>query len=216
MGFLSGLFGGGDYTNPADAAKPYLDQIPGVLQQYYSPYVDSGKRALGTLEGQYNDLISDPNSKFSQFASQFSQSPGYQFQYNQGMNAANNAAASGGMLGTPYHQQNASSMASNLANQDFYNYMKNILGMYGQGLGGMEGINQLGFQGAQGLAGGLSSNLMNQGGLAFQGQANQNQMSADKSGAMGNLIGMVGGGLLGGPAGAAMGSQAGGMLSKFF
>src|ERR1700751_3520310 len=106
------------YTNPADKAMPYLDQIPDTIKPYYQPYIDAGQQSLSSLMGQYNTLLSNPGAIMNMAGGGFQQSPGYQFQMNQAINAANNAAASGGMAGTPYHQQNAAGMASNLANQD--------------------------------------------------------------------------------------------------
>lgn len=175
--------------NPADAAMGYFDQVPGTIKPYYDPYINAGKDALGTLQGQYNTLLNDPNSLMAKLGGGFQQSPGYQFQKNEAMNAANNAAASGGMLGTPYHQQQAAGMVNNLANQDYYNFLNNSMGLYGKGLSGYEGINQTGYNASNELAGSLASNLMNQGQLAYQGQASSNEA---KNAGMGNLAGVVG------------------------
>lgn len=180
-----GVFGSG-YKNPANAAMPYLNQIPGTMKPYYDPYIQAGQQSLGDLMSQYGQLMNDPGQKFAQMGQGFQQSPGYQFQYNQGMNAANSAAGAGGMAGTPYHQQNAASMASNLANQDFYNYMGNVQGLYGQGLQGASGINQMGYNASNELAQSLAAALMNQGGMAYAGQNNQNMANSQR---MGNIFG---------------------------
>lgn len=188
---IGNFFGFGEgMPNPADAAMPYFNQVPDTLNKQYDPYVQAGQGALGTLQGQYSQLVNDPNSLMKMLGAGFQQSPGYQFQYNQGMNAANNAAATGGMLGTPYHQQMASSMASNLANQDFYNYLGNTKDLYGRGLTGYEGLNQMGYNASDALASGLSANLMNQGQLAYQGQQSQNEA---KQAGLQNLLGLAGG-----------------------
>lgn len=180
-----GLFGS-KYQNPANAGMQYLNQIPGTIKPYYDPYIQAGQQSLGDLMSQYGQLINDPGQKFSQLGQGFQQSPGYQFQYNQGMNAANSAAQAGGMAGTPYHQQNAASMANNLANQDFYNYMGNVQGLYGQGLQGMGGINQMGYNASNELAQSLAASLMNQGGMAYAGANNQNAANGAR---MGNIFG---------------------------
>lgn len=184
----AGLFGS-KYKNPADAAMPYLNQIPGTIKPYYDPYIQAGQQSLGDLMTQYGQLMNDPGQKFAQLGQGFQQSPGYQFQYNQGMNAANSAAQAGGMAGTPYHQQNAANMASNLANQDFYNYMGNIQGLYGQGLQGASGINQMGYNASNELAQSLAAALMNQGGMAYAGQNNQNTANSAR---MSNIWGGAG------------------------
>lgn len=167
------------YKNPADAAMPYFNQIPGTITPYYQPYINAGNQALSTLMKQYQTLLSNPDAIMKLAGSGFQSSPGYQYQYNQGMNAANQAAASGGMLGTPYHQQDAANMASNLANQDYYNYLNHALGLYNTGLSGEQGINEMGFKASDSLASGLASNLSNEAGLAYQGQMNNNQHSSD-------------------------------------
>lgn len=167
------------HSNPADAAMPYLNQIPETIKPYYDPYVNAGQDALGQLMQQYQSLLSNPQSIYNMGAQGFTESPGYQYQMNQGMNAINNAAASGGYLGTTGHQQNAGNMASNMANQEFQNYLGQMLGLYGTGLKGMEGINTMGYGASNELANSLGNNLMNQGNMAYLGQSNQNQANAD-------------------------------------
>lgn len=183
--FLDSILGNNN-ANPANAAMPYLDQIPGTLKPYYDPYINAGKTSLGNLMGQYQSLM-NPESIMKMLGSGYQQSPGYQFNMNQGMNAINSAAASGGMLGTPSHQQQAGSMASNLASQDYNNYFNNAMGLYGRGLSGQEGINQTGYSASDSLAQALAANLMNQGNMAYLGQANQNQSRGDL---FGTLVGL--------------------------
>ncbi len=187
LGILGGFINQG---NPADAGMDYLKQIPDVLKQYLSPYMDAGHTSLDKLMGQYGNLVDDPSAVMNKIGGSYQQSPGYQFQYNQGMNATNSAAASGGMLGTPYHQQMANSMSQNVANQDYYNYMNHALGLYGQGLSGYQGINQMGYNASDSMAQGMSANLMNQANMAYLGQANQNKSNADR---FNSVIGGIGG-----------------------
>lgn len=192
MDFMNTLFGtNGGMPNPSDAAKGYLDNIPGTIKPYYDPYIDAGKQSLSQLMGQYSGLINDPTSIMNKMGSTYKQSPGYQFNMNQGMNAINNAESAGGMLGTPSHQQYAGQMASNLASQDYNTYLHNAMGMYGQGLSGMNDINHMGYQASNDLAGALASNMQNQAGLAFQGQANQNQQQSDQAGNLFKIGGSI-------------------------
>lgn len=213
---LASMFGGGSGGghDPYDAAKGYFDKIPGQISPYFNPYINAGHDALGKLQGQYgtmmgqyqgvqnqyNDLMNDPAATYNWLGSGYQKSPGFDWQMNQGMNAANNAAASGGMQGSPQHQQQASTMATGLANQDFQNYMNRVSGMYGMGLQGnanmfntglqgMQGINQMGYNASDSLAGALGSNLMNQGNLAFSGAAAKNQ---SKGSGWGDLLGGLG------------------------
>lgn len=185
---LGSIFGSsGD--NPYNAANKYLQQIPGAIGPYYNPYINAGREALPGLMQQYGNLINDPSSVMNKIGAGYHESPGYQFQFQQGMNAANNAAAAGGMSGTPAAQYNAANMATGLANQDYYNYLHNALGQYGLGLSGEADINQMGYNAADQYAGALGAGLMNQGNLAFSGAAAQNQ--AQGSG-WGNILGGIG------------------------
>lgn len=177
------------YTNPADKAMPYLNQIPGQLKPYYDPYINAGQSSLSTLMNQYNTLLNNPGAVMAMAGQGFQQSPGYQFQMNQGMNAANNAAASGGMLGTGAHQVNAATIGSNLANQDYYNYLSKALGLFSQGLAGTEGLNQMGYGASNEYANTLGNNLMNQANMSYAGAQNQNQYNSDNYNRMMGLYG---------------------------
>ncbi len=185
---LAGLFGGGG-KDPYDAAKGYYDKIPGTISPYFNPYIDAGRSALSQTQGQFGNLINDPSGMYNKIAGGYHQSPGFQWQMGQGMNAAGNAAASGGMAGSPQHQQQAATMAEGLANQDFQNYMSQALGLYGTGLSGMQNINQMGYNASDQLAGGLANNLQNQGNMAFAGQAAKNQ---SRGSSWGNIFGGIG------------------------
>lgn len=211
---LGGLFGGGN-PNPYDSASQFYGQIPDQIKKYFDPYIQQGQRAGGQLEGQFNQLagglpglqqqygqlINDPNSVMNKIGGQYQASPGYNWQLNQGMNAANNAAAAGGMLGSPQHQQQAAGVAEGLANQDYWNYMNHGLNLYGAGLQGNQGLYNTGLSGLQNmntqgynasneLGGGIANSLMNQGNLAYSGQAAENQ---SRGSMWGDLFGGLGG-----------------------
>jgi hypothetical protein len=202
------------YPNPATGAMPFLNSIAPILQKYLSPYASLGASTLPTLQGQYgnllsegaplqgqyNSLMSNPGGVINSIGKSFQASPGYNFQVGQAQNAANNAAAAGGMLGSPEEQQNIAGTVNNLANTDYYNYLGHALGqydtglagaqgMYNKGLSGEEGLNQMGFQGSNNLAEDLASVLQSQASLSYAGQANQNQMQAGQAGAKAALQG---------------------------
>lgn len=184
---LYNMFGG--YQNPSNAASPYLNNMQGQISPYYQPYINSGQNAMNTLNGQYQQQISNPGGMVNQIGSQYQQSPGYQFNYNQGMDAANSAAASGGMLGTPQHQQQASTMASGLANQDYNQYLGNALGMYGQGIQGLQGMNQMGYNASNEMGNNIGNIMMSQANNAYAGANNQNQSQGGMWGSSGSLVG---------------------------
>lgn len=172
MSWFSNLLGG---KNPADAAMPYIDQIPGRVSPYINPFFDAGKGALGPLQEQYAKLLKDPGALMNQMGQSYQQSPGFKSAMEQAMQAGGHAAAAGGMAGTPQHQFQDMKMATDLSNQDYGNYMKNVLGLYGQGLSGEQGMAGMGQQAGQSMADIISQALAQQGNLAFAGQSQKNQ-----------------------------------------
>lgn len=175
------------FSNPASHAMGYLNQIPGYLNQYLSPYINAGQNALPILQNQYSQLM-NPNF-INQFGQGFQQSPGFNFQVNQATNAANRTAAAGGMLGSPEEQQNLATTVSGLANQDYYNWLQHAMGAYGTGLSGEQNLYNTGFNASNNLSDSLASALMSQANLSYAGQANQNQMFG---GLIGGLMGLGG------------------------
>ena len=216
MGMFDSIFGSGG-SDPSKKAMPYLQQVPGTVSPYYQPYINSGGQALNTLQGQYSNLINNPGGTMNQIGSSYQQSPGYQFSLQQALYGANNASAAGGMAGSPQGVQNDETLATNLANQDYYNYLNHALGLYGAGLEGEQGLNQMGYHASDALAKELSRNLYSEAGLSYAGQASKN---ASSQGLLGGLFGagttlggdyllgsMLGGGAGGAASGAGMSSM---------
>lgn len=169
---VSGLFG---MDNPADSAMPYYNQINDVLKKYYSPYMEAGQRALNPLEREYGKLTSDPSGRLNAIGAGYQQSPGFKFALQQALQGANSASAAGGMLGSPQSQQQNMGIATNLANQDYNQWLDHALGLYGAGLSGEHNIYNTGAEAGMNLGGNLANSLASQGSLAFQGAANRNQ-----------------------------------------
>jgi len=172
MGIFDFLTGGED---PSREANRYYDQIEGKTKPYYDPYINAGRSSLDDLMKQYGMLMSDPGSLLSKLGAGYKESPGYQFERNQGLTGINNAAAAGGFLGTMGHQQNAGELSTQLANKDFGDYMRQALGLYGTGLQGKQGINEMGFNASTGFAGNLADILAQKGGIAAQSAMNKNK-----------------------------------------
>lgn len=184
---ISSLFGGGG-KNPAKAAMPYIDQIPGQTQPHYQPYEDAGAKALKDLQDRYGQLLNDPGAVYSKIGEGYKESPGYKLRLQKGMDAANNAMAMNSQLGTPQHQQLDAEVSENIASQDYNDYIKNVMGLYGQGMKGEEGINQQGYDANKSFADLIAQALGTKGQYAFGGQAGQNQMNSQS---FANLISMI-------------------------
>lgn len=202
MSFLSDIFGSGG--NPYNKAMPYYNQIPGEEEKYLDPYINEGVDDMGTLHNQYMDLLNNPDALMQHLGQGYQQSPGYQFQVDQATKAANRAAAAGGMAGSGAEQQSLANTVNGLANQDYNQYLDHAMGLYGQGLGGLSHMNDMGYNASQGLSSDIASNLMNEGNLAAEGQQYQDQrdsglLSQVLSGLFGNSIGSSVGGSTGSP-----------------
>lgn len=186
LGALGGLFGGGG-DEEKDTNK-YLDQIPDELKKYLMPYINAGQNSLGKVGGEYDKLMSDPNSIISKIGSGYKESPGYQWRLNQGTNAINNANAAGGMAGTGQHQQQAGELAGNLANQDYQQYLQQALGLYGTGLQGNQGLAEMGLGAGSSLGQSIAQMLMGKAGLNYTRSANQNSLNSDT---MSSILGFL-------------------------
>lgn len=203
------------YHNPATQASKTVGQIPGQVSPYLQPYNETGTQALNTSQQQYGNLVNNnansvqqalsmlltnPQQALSMLGSGYQESPGYQWDLNQGESAINNAQAAGGMAGSPQHEQEAGELAENLSNKYYQQYLENVLGLfhtglsgstdlYKTGLSGENNLAHLGYQSANDLASVIAQSLMQQANLQYAGQSNQNQHR-------GNIIGNAAGAAL--------------------
>ncbi len=173
-GLGAGLFGSQNYHNPADEAAKFYKQVPGTIKPYYQPYIDQGRSVMPGLNNMYGQLTSNPGAFLNNLSQGYQQSPGYQFNLQQALGAANNAAAAGGMAGSLQHQQQAAGIASGLASQDYGNWLNHVLGLYDRGLSGQQGIEEQGYGASTDLGKNLAQALIGQGNLSYLGQENEN------------------------------------------
>lgn len=192
LGLLGGGIGSLFAQNPANSAMQYYNQIPGQLNQIYSPWMQQGQQAGQQLQGQIGQLLQNPGQFINNVGSNFQASPGYGWSVGQATMAANNAAAAGGMAGSPSEQQSLASTVTGLANQNYYNYLNSAMGAYGLGMNSANNMYNTGAQAANQYGGNLATALSGMGQTAYAGQMNQNQSMA--GGLMG--IGAGIGGLL--------------------
>ena len=196
MSILSKLFGGG--SNPADAAKPYLDQIPGVGHQGYDPYVSAGLDASGKTKGQYESLMDDPTGFINKLMESYKTSEGYNFQKDLLTKELSNTAAAGGIAGTPLDQLNQGQQVQGLLSQDMQQYFQNALGVFKTGLSGEEGIAGRGFDASKNLTDLLGNNLSTQGGLAYKNSTDKTNQRNQLIQQLIQLLGAGAGGVFGG------------------
>lgn len=187
---ISGLFNNGN--NPADAANKYIGQIPGATSKYFEPYVHYGQEALPILQGQYNDLLGSPGGKLNEIGQSFHESPGFKFALQQALQGANHAAAAGGMAGSPQHEQQNMQIGTNLANQDYYNWLNQATGLYGKGLSGEQGLMGGGLQAGNNLADMIAQTLAQQAQYEYEGQAAKNESKNSLFSNIGSGLGLLG------------------------
>lgn len=178
-----------DYKNPVESARPYFDQMAPTLESYMNPYITAGRSTIPGLSSEYGSLVSNPGAKLNTIGAGYQESPGLKFAIQQALTAASNAAARGGMAGSPQHQQQSMELATNLANQDYNRWLQEALGLYGKGLGGEEGMYRTGFEGSRGLGEDLASILAQRANLEYEGQKGENERSA---GGLGGFLGGLG------------------------
>lgn len=182
------------YSNLTSLGTPLVNQANqlmsggGQLQNQYSQL----EGMLPTIQNQYGAMSTNPGGYINQVGQSFHQSPGFQFQTQQATNAANQAAAAGGMVGSPQEQQNLASSINGMANQDYYNYLGQAMNANQQGLSGMSNLYNQGLQGSQNMFTqglGLGQNLY---GAGLSGLGNMNQMGYNAStGLAGNLANIL-------------------------
>lgn len=182
---IGGLFGGN--KNPANAANKYIEQIPGQTNQYFDPYFQAGKSQIPGLQEQYGQGMNDPGGKLNEIGANYKQSPGFQFALKQALMGSGNAAAAGGMAGSPQHEQENMGIASGMASQDYNNWLQQATGLYGNAMTGAQGMANQGQQAGQSQADMIAQALAQQGAYGYEGQASKNA-----SNPWGNILGGAG------------------------
>ena len=187
----STLLGG---TAPSDAANQYLNQMPGQILPYMSPYLNAGSQSLGSLQNQYGQLLNNPGGMINQIGQNYHQSPGFQFALKQSLMGANNASSAGGMAGSPMSQQQNMGLATQMGNQDYYNWLGQATGMYNQGLQGQQGLAGLGMQAGTNMSNVIANQLAQQASNAYANQQSQNSQNSniwgDVAGVGADIIGL--------------------------
>ncbi len=216
MSILAKLFGGhggGQGSNPANAAQPFLQQIPQVGHNAYDPYIQQGQAAGQRTGSQYESLMNDPQAFINKLMEGYKPSEGYQFQKGELTSQLGNAAAAGGVAGTPTDQMNQGKAIQGLLSQDQQQYLQNALGVYGTGLSGEQHAADQGFNASGSLADLLGGNLNQQANLGFQGVQQNNVNKNAMISSLIKALGIGGGAFFGGAPGALIG---GGLGSNMF
>ena len=159
--------------DPAKDANKYLNQIPGVGNKYYNPFIERGGQAGDTLQGAYGKLM-NPTSFMDDIMKNYSLSQGAQYERDKLGKGIGATAAAGGFAGTPEHQQSYGEMADKIMSGDMQQYLQNALGIYNTGLSGEQDFYNKGYGASGSLADLLGGTLSSQAGLAFKADSDRN------------------------------------------
>src|SRR6516164_9746375 len=188
--FLSGLFGGGYEKQAAQQDIAAANQYSNVALPALASAYQTGQTNLGQAVGAYNPLV-NLGAQYSQAAptlmgalgigtpqqvsaagSAFHNDPGYQFALQQAQQAAERAAAAGGMTASGNLVDAEQRNAINLQNQQYQNWINNL-----------KGVGQMGLVGTQQGAAGQATGYTNLANLAQQYGENQANVYGNVEGA---------------------------------
>lgn len=183
----------------AQAANNAITAQQGMFntsREQLQPFIDTGKGALPNLTS-----FTDPNNANSPLAAlmrlttpgpdqntALTQTPGYQFSYDQGMRAVNSGLAARGLQGPGGAlARGGANYAEGLAGTQFQSIVNALLGSYQTGAGTLQNVANLGGNAASGLAGAA--------GQAGQGIAGSNIQigNAQAAGTLGSAAALSGG-----------------------
>lgn len=174
--------GGSDVSSGETAANTAQNDALAQYSTNEQPYIGTGTNALGSLADAdgLNGSAGNANA-----LSQFQASPGYQYQLQQGLSAIDNGAASTGTLRSGNTIRAEETLGSNLANQDFGNYLGRLNSLAGLGQTATSALGSAGVSTGQGIAStdasgataqaGIDGNLAKNLGTAATGLANSPQ-----------------------------------------
>lgn len=152
------------YVQALQAAEQYLKEGQQQGLQNYSPYLQTGQTAnlqlsdlLGNLSAPWTGSFTAPT------AAQAEQTPGYQFQLQQGENAIQNSAAGRGSLLTGRTMADLNNFAQGTAATNYQNVFNNAFTQYQSAYNSflnnqnntyakLMGVNQQGLEAAGGAA----------------------------------------------------------------
>lgn len=189
MSRLTEYLSGG--KNPAEAAAPYLDQIPGIANQYYSPYTQQGQQAYNTLQPQFSNMSTDPAAFLEHIMQNYEPSRGYQLKRDEGLRTASNTAAAGGMRGSMQDIGNESRLDDYLMSDDMQQWLQNVLGIQGAGMQGEQGFYNTGYDATKNLESDLANAMAQKANLEFYGQKDRNQSNNDLFSGIAKGIGAI-------------------------
>lgn len=148
-------------SKQSKAVKGAADQSAAVQREALTalrgdlePYRAAGVPALGGMQDAAG--LGGPDG-YARALAAFQSSPGYQFQFDEGMRAVNNGAAAQGMSNSGATMKALQARGQQLANQDFGQYYSRLAGLAQIGQSSAAQVGAAGMQAAGGIANTLTS-----------------------------------------------------------
>ena len=182
--------------DPMEGASPYLQQIPGMAQQYYNPSIMHAGQQPQNMGDYYQQMASNPGQFLSHAQQSYRPTPGYNQKYEEMIKAATNAANQGGNLGTQADQANRMQLANGLMGNDMQQWIQNLMQAQGMGINAQQNYGNQ-------MMDTMGNYIGAQSGLGYNSIANSNNNWNQLAGAGMQTAGTALGGYLGGPGGAA-------------
>ena len=159
-------------------ASDLYGQGRGALTTNYgaalAPYTSLWNSASGGANAYGDATGANGAAGFARAVNNFRTDPGYQFQFNQGLQAIDRGAASRGMLTSGNTLNAEQQFGTGLADQSYGNYVNRLqpyLGQQTAAAGGIAGVNR-------GLGNALNTSFGNQGNLAYNTAVGQGDAQA--------------------------------------
>lgn len=111
----------------------------------YNPRIKAGENSLATLIAEYQKMRETPDFLQNQLSANWAPSQYAQTQMKWLTNAMNNNAAATGMLGSAYAANTMGQGLQDILSQDQNKYIDRGMDVYGTGINGEEGINDMGY-----------------------------------------------------------------------
>lgn len=172
-------------ANAANNASNNELAMFGQVRQSLTPYINAGGQGISDLQSALPGLTTPMNPTFAPTQQQLEQTPGYQFQLNQGLQATQNGYASQGLGVSGAALKGAANYSEGLAGttwqqqaQNYYQGFNNYLGQNQQIYNQLSGLASLGENAAAGVG---------NAGLSAQNQANALQTSGAAATAAGQV-----------------------------
>ena len=195
MSFWTRLFGVSKHPerHAEQTYAPYAQQQRDVLEQYFTPFLERGKQAGASYGDISQQMATDPTSYYQKLMEGYQQSPQYEQKMADMMKRARSAAAAGGMVGTETDRESQMKLANALLDEDMQGWLKNIMGIQGQGMQGESDLYRTGFQAASQMAPDIASTYGGQASAAVKGgrddQARRNALMQSIFGGLGTIAG---------------------------